>query len=44
MGAGSILIPPPYNYLATLSLMIIQTVHRTNDQKATYEHSLFGEF
>lgn len=44
MGAGSILIPPPYNYLATLSLMIIQTVHRTNQKTATYEHSLFGEF
>ena len=40
---GIIFIPPPYNYLATLSIMVIESFVDGSRQEADYEHSIFGE-
>ena len=41
--AGIIFIPPPYNYLASLSIMVIESFTKGSKQEASYEHSIFGD-
>ena len=41
--AGIIFIPPPYNYLASLSIMVIESFIKGSNQEASYDHSIFGE-
>ena len=41
--AGIIFIPPPYNYLASLSIMVIESFAKGSKQEASYEHSIFGD-
>ncbi len=41
--AGVIFIPPPYNYLASLSIWVIESFVQNSKEEATYGHSIFGE-
>lgn len=41
--AGVIFIPPPYNYLASLSIWVIESFVQSSREEATYGHSIFGE-
>ena len=40
--AGIIFVPPPFNYLATLSLMAIESFIDKDDHVPNFEHSIFG--
>ena len=41
--AGLIFVPPPYNYLASLSMWVIESFVQDNSEQANYGHSIFGE-
>jgi len=41
---GIIFVPPPYNYLATLSIWVIESFFQGNkEEEASFNHSIFGE-
>ncbi|MAW07143.1 MAG: hypothetical protein CME61_02555 [Halobacteriovoraceae bacterium] len=40
--AGTIFLPPPYNYLVTFSILAIENLH-PDEELPSYEHSIFGD-
>ena len=39
---GIIFIPPPYNFMATLSILVIESFTSSKNSPASFDHSIFG--
>lgn len=40
---GILFVPPPFNYLATLSIWVIESFINNKKQDASFDHSIFGD-